>query len=93
MPEGDMATRVASAGVLIFQLYLLIGVLAAVALQVSGLKRLDPAVTESSRGFRVLIFPGLVALWPLMLKRWLSGVSEPPEESSAHRAAARRGRS
>ena len=31
-------------------------------------------------------FSGLVALWPLLLRRWLKEISEPPEERNAHRA-------
>jgi hypothetical protein len=33
--------------------------------------RLDPAAAHASRGFRVLVFPGVVMLWPLFAVRLL----------------------
>lgn len=90
---GTGATELVSVGVWIFQIYLILGVLAAIALEIWGLEWLDPAVDESSRGFRVLIFPGLVAFWPVFIKRWISGSDEPPEEYSAHRVASANDRS
>ncbi len=71
------------------QVYLAVGLVVAVALELRGLARLDAAVTGSSWGFRFVIFPGLVALWPLFLRRWVLGSSEPPEERNAHRNATR----
>jgi NAD(P)-dependent dehydrogenase (short-subunit alcohol dehydrogenase family) len=43
----------------------------------------------SDWGFRVLILPGTILLWPLLARRWMKGVHEPPEENSPHRYAAR----
>ena len=67
--------------------YLLIGTLFAVPFLLRGVHKIDPAALEGSTGFRVLIFPGTVALWPLLLRRWLSGSGSPPEELGAHRQA------
>ena len=71
----------------VLQVYLAIGLIAATALLVRGLGRLDPAADGASLGFRAIVFPGLVALWPLLVRRWLSGTSAPHRESNAHRAA------
>jgi hypothetical protein len=38
-----------------------------------GLTRIDHGAKGAGLGFRLLILPGLIALWPLMLIRWLSG--------------------
>lgn len=38
-----------------------------------GLSRIDNGAKGAGLGFRLLIIPGLIALWPLMLIRWLSG--------------------
>ena len=49
------------------------------------------AISYEARHFRViglLIIPGTMALWPLLLRRWLRGVRSPPEECNAHRRAA-----
>ena len=69
--------------------YLACGFLFAVPFVLTGVKRIDPHAAHGSWGFRILIFPGTIFLWPLLAKRWLSGAGEPPEENSAHRNAAR----
>lgn len=48
-----------------------LGLLVAVPMAVRGVDRFDPAAAEGTRGFRVLALPGLIALWPLVLARWL----------------------
>jgi hypothetical protein len=50
--------------------YLSIGVLAAIGLHAKGLRTIDPSVAGAGAFFRVLVTPGLIALWPLMLYRW-----------------------
>jgi hypothetical protein len=68
--------------------YLACGLLFAIPFSLLGVKRIDPHAAHGSWGFRALIIPGTMAFWPLLLKRWVSGVSGPPEESNAHRLAA-----
>ena len=69
--------------------YLGCGFAFAVPFALVGVKQIDPHAEHGSWGFRLLIMPGAMALWPLLLKRWLSGVKESPEEDNAHRHAAR----
>ena len=69
--------------------YLSCGFLFAVLFVLIGVKRIDPHAAHSSWGFRILIFPGTIFLWPLLARRWFSGASEPPEEYNAHRIASR----
>jgi hypothetical protein len=66
--------------------YLVIGLIFAVPFAFVGAKKIDPAAVEGSFCFRLLIIPGSVVFWPLLLKRWLKG--EHPVEKSAHRSAA-----
>jgi hypothetical protein len=84
----------AAAGWLVnaFLLYLAMGVAFGIPFVWRGVHRIDPAAPGSTWGFRLLILPGVVALWPLLAVRWLSG-KPPPEERNAHRLAARRGSS
>lgn len=70
-------------------IYLAIGVLFALGFVLFGVKRIDPSAEKGTWGFRVLIFPGCVALWPVLIGRWAKG-SAPPVERSAHRDAAKR---
>jgi membrane protein implicated in regulation of membrane protease activity len=69
--------------------YLLLGVAFAIPFVAIGVKRIDPHAASATWGFRLLIVPGIVVLWPLLLRRWMRGAHEPPEEQSAHRCAAR----
>ncbi len=73
---------VAAAGV-----YTVLGILFAVVFVFFGVPRIDPAARAGSAGFRLLILPGCVALWPILAKRWRSAGS-PPAERNAHRDAA-----
>ncbi len=52
--------------------YAAIGVGFAIAFVVWGVGRVDVAARNAGPGFRLLIMPGVAALWPLMLRRWLN---------------------
>lgn len=58
--------------------YALLGLLAAAVLLLGGLRAIDAAAADSPLHFKLLILPGLVALWPLMARR-LAGW-RPPED-------------
>ena len=53
-----------------------------------GVQSIDPAARGAGIGFRLIVVPGCVLLWPLLLVRWIRA-SEPPEESNPHRDLAR----
>jgi hypothetical protein len=67
-------------------LYILVGVVFAVPFVVRKVGTLDPVAKHGTWGFRSLILPGAVALWPLLLLRLVRG--EKPRERNAHRDAA-----
>lgn len=50
--------------------YLGIGIAFAAAFLHAGAGRVDPAAAAGSRGFRWVISPGVVALWPFLAIRW-----------------------
>jgi hypothetical protein len=54
-----------------------------------GVSRVDPVAQQATFGFRLIILPGVLALWPLLAVRWLTGVMHAPTEVNAHRRAAR----
>ncbi len=83
-----MAETAAEILVTLVAAYLGAGALFAVPFVVWGVGRIDPAAAHGTRGFRLLILPGVVALWPLLARRWLAGRGEPPEEHNPHRDAA-----
>ena len=69
--------------------YAALGLLFGVAFVVRGAARIDPQAEGGSWGFRLAILPGVVALWPLLARRWAGG-GPPPAERNAHRDRARR---
>ena len=72
----------------VVEIYLALGLVFAIAFALRGVDAIDPTARDSTRGFRLVIVPGAIALWPLLLRRWL--VAGPrPTERNAHRDAAR----
>ena len=65
--------------------YTALGAVFALAFVTVGVKRIDAQAIGSSVGFRLLIFPGSLVFWPLLLRRWISRKEEPPEERNPHR--------
>lgn len=57
--------------------YLAVGAVVAVPFVIWGAGKIDPALKASPRTVRLLIYPGSVAVWPLMLKRWLAAIRGP----------------
>jgi hypothetical protein len=52
-------------------IYGALGLLFALAFLTFGIGRIDPAARGTGLGFRLVILPGVVALWPLLLARWI----------------------
>jgi hypothetical protein len=69
--------------------YLAVGAAFAAAFVTTGVQRIDPVARDGTWGFRVVIVPGVVLLWPLLARRWAVGSVHPPRESNAHRRRAR----
>ena len=72
---------------LVIAVYLYIGVGAIVGIVIAsfGLARLDSEAENAGAGFRILVFPGIAALWPILLRRYLRGGGEPPIQKDSHR--------
>ena len=52
----------------------LAGAVFAVAFVTMGIQRVDSVAEHAPLGFRLIVLPGVAALWPLMLVRWLRAV-------------------
>ena len=78
---------IAAAFLILLGIYLACGLVFAIPFALIGVKRIDPHAAHGSWGFRLLIVPGTMALWPLLLHRWVKGIHQPPEERNPHRCA------
>jgi hypothetical protein len=54
-------------------LYVVAGFVFALAFVNTGIGRIDPSARGSGVAFRLAILPGAIALWPVMLIRWIIG--------------------
>ncbi len=67
------------------QAYAALGLVTAVAFLAFGLARVDPGA-RGAYGFRPLLLPGLILLWPLVLVRWAI-LARSPERGLGRRFA------
>ena len=82
-----MPVHVATFVVWIFYTYVVAGLVLLPWWHWTGLPRLDSVTAKAPWGFRVLVSPGLIALWPFLLPRAIKGAGRPPVERNAHRSA------
>ncbi len=73
--------------VAMFEIYAIAGVVFALAFLPRALARLDPGVAGAPLTMRLLIAPGVAALWPLFARRWIRN-QHAPVERNPHRDAA-----
>jgi hypothetical protein len=66
--------------------YVAVGTVFSAFLLVRGLRRFDEAAAHGGLGFKLLVLPGMVALWPLVLVIWRRG--QAVQERNAHDRAA-----
>ncbi len=52
-------------------IYLIIGLIFAIAFVVRGASLIDEGAHKSSFGFKLIIIPGTMVFWPLLFKKWL----------------------
>lgn len=66
-----MPHSLAAGIVIFFGVYFVAGFAFALAFATSGVKIVQPKAAGSGWGFRALIAPGALALWPYLAMRWL----------------------
>ena len=86
-----VSVEIAQGLVLLGALYVGIGLLVAPFLIFRGAARFDPGAAGSTRGFRWIVLPGAVLLWPALVRRFVRSGGVLPTEDNAHRRAAAAG--
>ena len=84
-PFMAMLESLAKAFVYGLEIYSLVGLLFSAAFVSLGVQRLDSEAKGTGIAFRLLVFPGAAAFWPLLLHRWIGGAIEPPIERNPQR--------
>ena len=52
-------------------IYLLFGLVFAVVFVIKGADKVDESARDSTIGFKIIIIPGTMVFWPLLLNKWL----------------------
>ncbi len=61
----------------IVAVYLLAGLVFAIPFVIKGVTKIDEGAHGSKWGFRIIIFPGVIVFWPILLKKWMKGPDRP----------------
>ncbi len=56
-------------------IYLLLGFIFSTAFLLAGIEKTDEGAHGSGPGFRIMILPGCIVFWPLLLKKWLNATN------------------
>jgi len=56
---------------IIAAIYLLGGVLFVIPFLMKGLNEIDEGAHDSTIGFKIIIIPGVIVLWPVLLSKWM----------------------
>ena len=61
---------------LVSAIYLSVGLLFAIAFVIKGVDKTDEGAHGSTIGFRIIIIPGAMVFWPLLLKKWVNAIKQ-----------------
>ena len=56
---------------IIAAIYLLGGVLFVIPFLMKGLNKIDEGAHGSTIGFKIIIIPGVIVFWPVLLAKWM----------------------
>jgi hypothetical protein len=71
---------IASTLLTLIGIYLILGLCFYVAFIAKGIARVDEAVEESPKVFFLLLLPGTVAFWPVLLIKWKRAIQYPDHD-------------
>lgn len=56
--------------------YLLLGFVFAIPFIIKGVTKIDEGAHGAKWGFRIIIIPGTIVFWPLLLSKWLKATKQ-----------------
>jgi hypothetical protein len=69
-----MGSEIGTILVLVAGAYVLAGLLVGLAFVARGVGAVDSGARSAGIGFRLVILPGVVALWPIVLRMWIAAL-------------------
>jgi hypothetical protein len=63
--------------------YLAAGAVFTVPFIIRGVTRIDEGAAGSGWGFRLIIIPGVIVFWPVLLKKWIAIKRQSPTKNDA----------
>ena len=58
---------------IIAAVYLALGVVFVISFLMKGLMKVDEGAHGSTMGFKIIIIPGVIVFWPVLLSKWMKG--------------------
>ena len=56
---------------IIAAIYLALSVLFVIPFLIKGLNKIDEGAPGSTIGFKIIIIPGVIVFWPVLLSKWM----------------------
>jgi hypothetical protein len=56
---------------IIAEIYLALGILFVIPFLMKGLNKIDEGAHGSTIGFKIIIIPGVIVFWPVLLSKWI----------------------
>lgn len=66
-----MSEQIVTVILMVIAAFLSAGILFSVFFLARGLKVVDEGAHGSSIGFRIIIIPGIIVFWPMLLRKWI----------------------
>ena len=61
---------------IIVLIYLLLGVLFVIPFLLKGLTKVDEGALGGTMGFKIIIIPGVIVFWPMLLRKWMKQIEK-----------------
>ena len=56
--------------------YFLFGFLFAILFVIKGVEKIDEEAHGGTLGFRIIIIPGAMVFWPLLMRKWIKSTNQ-----------------
>ena len=61
---------------IIVLIYLVLGLLFVIPFLVKGLTKVDEGAHGGTIGFKIIIIPGVIVFWPVLLSKWIRSIKK-----------------